>query len=92
MSLFEDTKIALGVTSNTRDAEIQMLIESAKEHLKARDLLTGDEGDDEIDGLRRNAIVAYVKANFGFDNADMNKFNSLFKRIVCDLLNTDGVN
>lgn len=91
-ALLAETRTALGVTSDSRDAEILMLIEAAKEHLKARDLLTGEETASEITGLRKTAIIVFVKANFGFDNPDHERFMNVFKCIVCDLINTDLVN
>lgn len=90
--LLQDVRVSLGITSDSRDGEIIMLIQAAKEHLKARGLLTGSEEDWEILGLRRTAIVAFVKSNFGLDNAEMDKINAMFTRIVCDLMNTDLVN
>jgi hypothetical protein len=36
----------------------------------------------------RSAVVCYVKANYGFDNAEAPRFTSTYKSILAALLNS----
>lgn len=62
------------------DAEITDLIEAAK-----ADLLLGGikaaKVEDENDALIKRAIVCYVKAEFGLDNADAEKYRNSYEML-----------
>lgn len=62
------------------DAEITDLIGAAK-----ADLLLGGikaaKVEDESDALIKRAIVCYVKAEFGLDNADVEKYRNSYEML-----------
>lgn len=67
MALIDDVKLALRITSNTFDSELNMLIDSAKSDLG----IAGVELPSELDSICKIAIITYCKIHFGNpDNAD----------------------
>lgn len=67
------------------DAEITDLIGAAR-----ADLLLGgikaDKVNDESDALIKRAIVVYVKAEFGLDNADTEKYRESYNMLKRHLM------
>lgn len=74
-------KLALRITSNHFDDEISNLIDAAKKDLE----LAGVMVIDESDALIIRAITLYAKANFGYDNADSEKFQKSYDLLKCSL-------
>lgn len=72
--LLEKIKVALRIRSNSYDAEIYDLIETAKLDLK----IAGVKKFDEEDPLIAQAIKTYCKANFGLDNKDSEKYQKSY--------------
>ena len=67
------------------DAEITDLIGAARADL----LLGGIKGskiDDESDALIKRAIVCYVKAEFGLDNSDAEKYRESYNMLKRHLM------
>lgn len=86
MSLIDDVKLALRVTSVDFDTEIQDLIDSAKVDLK----LAGVVSPDETDPLIKRAITVYCKAHFGYDNPEADRFQRSYDLLKMHLaLSTD---
>lgn len=73
-----DAKKYIRVTSTTFDAEIADLVEAAK-----ADLLLGgvdaDKVNNEDDPLVKRAVMTYIKAGFGIDNPDADKYAESYK-------------
>lgn len=94
MSLLDDMKLTLRLGAEDFDVEVQMLIDAAMTDM-ARvgvrpELL---ELDDDGNLLRRNALVwqaiaAFCKSRFGFDNGDAGRFDDAYYRTVIDLMNS----
>jgi hypothetical protein len=65
--LIDDVKLALRITTETFDSELNLLIDSAK-----RDLgIAGVELPEELDSICKLAVITYCKIHFGNpDNAD----------------------
>lgn len=94
MSLLDDMKLSLRINADDFDVEIEALIGAAMDDM-ARvgvrpELL---ETDDDGNLLRRNmlvwqAIAAYCKSRFGFDNGDAGRFDDAYYRTVVDLMNS----
>ena len=81
MTLLEHAKAAARVSHAALDeAEIMPLIDAAKKELA----ITGIVKLDEDDPLIIRAVTAYVKAHFGYDNPEAEKF----ERTFCSLRNT----
>ena len=65
--LIDDVKLALRITTETFDSELNLLIDSAK-----RDLgIAGVELPEELDSICKLAVITYCKIHFGNpDNVD----------------------
>ena len=89
MALLDDIKSSLRVTTDTLDAEVQMLIDAALYDMGrvgvSPALLEGGEG---MNPFAKTAVTAYCKANFGYDVTEAHRFDDAYRRIVCDLLNS----
>ena len=76
-SLVYSIRQCLRINHTRFDAEITDLIEAAK-----ADLLLGgiksSKVNDNSDALIKRAIICYVKAEFGLDNADAEKYRSSY--------------
>lgn len=92
MALIDDIKVALRVTSGALDAEIETLIAAALYDMErvgvSPTLLGSPEGVDNA--FVKQAVTAYCKAHFGYDNAEAARFDDSYRRIVCDLLNSSA--
>jgi hypothetical protein len=65
--LIDDVKLALRITTNVFDSELNILIDSAKLDLG----IAGVDLPDEVDSICKIAIITYCKIHFGNpDNAD----------------------
>lgn len=73
--MLQDVKLALRVSNDIFDDEINLLIESAKQDLKTGginpDML---EEKENIDPMLKTAIITYCKASFGMANPDSEKY------------------
>jgi uncharacterized phage protein (predicted DNA packaging) len=75
--MLTDVKLALRVTTNVFDAEIQDMIDAARLDL-VQSGISSEKAEDETEGvdpLIKRAITIYCKANFGYDNPDADRFN-----------------
>jgi hypothetical protein len=71
MTFLADVKKVLRISSSAFDTEISNLISAAEEDLKIFSIVPEKVVD--TDPLVRNAIITYVKAQFGWDNPDSEK-------------------
>lgn len=78
--LIYDVRRYLRINHTHLDAEITDLIGAAR-----ADLLLGGinaaKVNDESDALIKRAIVCYVKAEFGLDNADAEKYRNSYEML-----------
>lgn len=78
--LIYDVRRYLRINHTHLDAEITDLIGAAR-----ADLLLGgikaEKVNDESDALIKRAIVCYVKAEFGLDNADTEKYRNSYEML-----------
>jgi len=72
--MLEKIKLALRVSGNIFDLEIQDLIDAAKIDLK----ISGVAKINETDALIQRAIIVYCKANFGYDNNEAERFQKSY--------------
>jgi len=75
--LLDDAKLAIRMKSNTFDTEITDLLEAARLELIQAGISSEIAKKDD-DPLIKRALITYVKANFGFDNPDYEKFAESF--------------
>lgn len=72
--MLEKVKLALRISTDSFDEEIEDLIEACKIDLN----ISGVNEVDEDDALIRRAILIYCKANFGLDNKDSEKYEKSY--------------
>lgn len=82
MDLLDKAKIALRVTEDAFEPEINMLIEAAKLDLEESNINVEAMADDE---LIHTAVVFYVKSHFGYDNSDSEKQLRAYERLKTKL-------
>ncbi len=75
--MIDKIKLALRISSNKLDSEINDLIEAAKLDLKT----SGIKKIDETDPLIQQAIKTYCKSNFGLENKNSEKFQAIYENI-----------
>lgn len=84
--LLESVKSALRVTTDDVgiNAEIKMLVESAKMDLQMSGIRvknTAEDGTVTYDDIIALAITLYCKAKFGFDNPEADRFYQMYRTI-----------
>ena len=77
--MLESVKMALRISNNAYDTEIQDLIEIVKADLKLCGLIGTKIVDTDV--LIKRAIVTYCKANFGLNNMDSEKLQRSYEAI-----------
>ena len=80
-------KLALRITSDAYDDEIETLIAAARLKMQVGGVLATKAADD-TNALVRWAIATYVRANFGLDNQDSEKLGESFESYVTQLKGT----
>lgn len=85
MALLDEVKVALRVTSDAFDTEIQGLIEAAKRDLNRVGV---DEALTDSDPLAKMAVVLFAKSRFGYDNSEASRFEDAYRQTVVDILNS----
>lgn len=93
MALLDDIKLSLRVTTPSLDHEVQMLVDGALYDMERAGvnpalLQVGEDGD-IANAFVKHALTAYCKAHFGYDVPEAGRFDDSYRRIVCDLLNSD---
>lgn len=74
MALIDDVKVALRQSGSASDTEIEGLIATAELDMQTSGILIT-----ETDALIKNAIILFCKANYGYDNPDAARFQSLYE-------------
>lgn len=90
MSLIDDVRDALHVSSKKTDGEISAWIDAARADMLrvgVDPILLGSSDGSGIDPLARSAVYLYVKANYGFDNDEAGRFLASYERVLTDLRN-----
>lgn len=84
MALLDKLKKTLRISSEAFDEEINDLIEAAQLDLELSGVVH-EKAIDEGDALICRAISVYVKANFGFDNPDADRFQQSYNMLKAHL-------
>lgn len=93
MTLLSDIKVAVRVSSEATDSEIQMWIDAAladMERVGIREELLDTSAGDLKNSLVKAAVTCYVKANYGYDVEERAQFDDSYRRLVCGLLNSSA--
>jgi len=102
MALLDDVKVAVRVSHDATDSEVEGLIAAAMFDMANKGVSVAWLGTDpmaptfsfdDIDegalpAMAKQAIVTYVKANYGYDNDEAERFEKSYDSIVCSLLNS----
>lgn len=83
--LLSDIKLSLRITNTAFDSEIESLIAAARGDLIRAGLSSDLVNTDSAYPLIRQAITLYVKANFGLDNEDSDKYQRSYAMLRNDL-------
>lgn len=82
--MLDDVKKRLRIKNEVYDGEIYDLIDSAKADLKLIGISESILREDlyiGFDAIIKNAIILYVKANFGLDNNDSSKYQDAYDKL-----------
>ena len=85
--LRESIKVALRVTSDAYDPEIDALIAAAKADLMRVGVPREMLYDATADPLCASAIILFCKSRFGYDNDDAERFESAYRQVLKDIRN-----
>ena len=77
-------RLYVRLTSTAFDGEIVDLIRAAREDLALGGVLP-ERAQDEEDPLIKRAVMNYIKAEFGLDNEDAEKFRAVYERLKVSL-------
>lgn len=88
MALVDELRAELRVTTDALDGEISMWKDAALADMArvgvSRDLLW----EDTLDPYVRAAVSLFVKAHFGYDNSEAERFMDSYRQMVRDILNS----
>lgn len=82
-------RLYLRETSTATDSEIADLIHAARADLALGGVLE-DKANDEADPLIKKAVGTYVKAEYGLDNPDSEKYRAAYKELRNGLTLSDS--
>lgn len=83
--MLEVVKDALRVSGNEFDREINDLIEACMLDLKTSGVASSQMEDREDNKLVGRAVINYCKAEFGFDNAESEKYRQAYESLKAKL-------
>lgn len=88
MALLDDVRLSLRVVSEATDDEIQMWINAAIADMQRCGVKPEliDEGDPSP--LVKSAVTCFVKAQYGYDNAEAPRFMESYVMLLAGLLNS----
>ena len=88
-SYLASVRLSVRNTSTAFDSEITDLINAARADLVLGGVLE-DKANDESDPLILRAVQTYVKAEFGLDNPDADKYRAAYKELRNGLTLSDS--
>jgi hypothetical protein len=88
MALLDDVKVALRVTSDAMDVEVQALVDSALADMRRAGVDEALLAEDTMHPLVRTAVMLYCKAGFGYDNSEADRFMRSYKDTLATVMNS----
>ena len=82
-------RLYVRLTAQTFDSELTDLINAARADMVLGGVLEARAAD-EIDPLVLRAVATYVKAEFGLDNADSEKYRAAYNELKTRLMLADA--
>lgn len=86
MSLTDDVKVALRVSSDAYDAEVAALVAAALADMRRVGVPGAALSEDDPDPLARMAAILFCKSRFGYDNDEASRFEASYRQTVADLV------
>ena len=77
--MLEEVKMALRISNNAYNDEIQNLIDACKSDLETSGVAPSYFLEAKYKALIKRAIVTYCKAEFGFDNPDAQRLHESYE-------------
>lgn len=88
MALIDDVRVCLRVTHDATDSEIQMWIDAALEDMRRCGVREYMLDENTMNSLARSAVTCFVKANYGYDNSEAERFIESYRMMLAGLLNS----
>lgn len=76
----EEIRVSVRISSKSLDNELKSLIQSARLDLSLVGI-SNKKINDETDNLIKNAIINYVRSEFGIDNKDSEKYRNSYEML-----------
>ena len=86
--LLDDVKVALRVSSNKTDVEVQALIYAAVADMLRIGVSPSLLKEESMDPICKSAVLLYCKGMYGFDNADAPLFLDAYRATVKNIANS----
>ena len=77
--MLEKVKLALRISGNIYNNEIQQLINACKKELELAGIASSNITESDV--MIIQAITYYCKANFGYDNPDAERFQKSYESL-----------
>ncbi len=77
--MLEKVKLALRISGNIYNNEIQQLINACKKELELAGIASSNINESDV--MIIQAITYYCKANFGYDNPDAERFQKSYESL-----------
>lgn len=90
MALLDEVRSVLRVSSSRTDIEIESLIDAALADMMRVGIRPELLNEESLDPLVKNAVFCFVKANYGFDNDEAERFMNSYHLMVANLLNSSA--
>lgn len=88
VALKDLVRTSVRVTSTLTDEEIEMLIAAAVAEMRRVGVREELLVEESMGALAKFAVVSYVKANYGYDNEEADRFMASFHQTCVDLMNS----
>lgn len=88
MALIDDVRQCLRVTSTLTDAEIQMWIAAALADMRRCGVHDELLVEETMCPLAKSAVTCFVKAQYGYDNNEAERFLESYRMMLVGLLNS----
>lgn len=86
--LRDDVKVALRVTSDVYNSEVDGLIETAKADMVRAGVDFHLVHNDQPHPIIKTLVILYCKAMFGYDNAEAERFMGSYHNLLSTVLNS----
>ena len=88
MGLRDTVKVALRVTSDALDPEVDAWVESGLADMRRVGVPEDMLSDETCDPLVAAAVITWCKGHFGYDNSEAPRFLDSYREIVRSILNS----